>query len=214
MLIVEMWTNKESEMRINYTLSYILGLALSGFLYSASVYCQPVDKEQVLKKSETEKTEVISVRGQKPLGFYRQEMVELKFEFFDMLNALNTKPEFAIKCEKKSSIESRVKQTVCEPQYVIEMRAKLNQQKRQGSQFTGAALTQTSDRELNQNLQEWHEKADQEKLRLIANNPTLKEHFLKLIKSERAFKRLHAETYGSMSNYYQEVVDNEKVSEP
>lgn len=201
-------------MQINYILNNIFGVALSGFLYSATAYGQPVEKEQVLKKSETEKTEVISVRGQKPLGFYREEMVELKFEFFDMLNALNTKPEFAIKCEKKSSIESRAKQTICEPQYVIDMRSKLNQQKRQGSQFTGAALTQTSDRELNQNLQEWHEKADQEKLKLIANNPKLKEHFLKLIKSEHAFKRLHAETYGSMSNYYQEVLGNEKVGKP
>jgi hypothetical protein len=66
------------------------------------------------------------------------------------------------------------------------MRAELNQKKSKMSEFTGAAITQTSDRELNNRLKDWHEKADQEKLRLITSNPNLKEQFLKLVKSENS----------------------------
>jgi len=45
-----------------------------------------------LKKKSGDKTEIISVLGQKPLGLYREDMVEFRLEFFEMLNALNEKP--------------------------------------------------------------------------------------------------------------------------
>jgi len=196
-------------MRVNKYLINIVLLTLSGVIYSANVYSQ-----NTAATADKDKTEVISIRGQKPLGFYREEMVDLKFEFYDLLNAVNTKAEFKIKCEKKSTVETRVKETVCEPQYVIDMRAKLNQQKSQASEFTGAAITQISDKELNKQLQSWHDKADQEKLRLMTTNPKLKAHFLKLIKSEENYKRLHVATYGSMSNYYKEEEQHQESSNP
>lgn len=199
-------------MQRNKNLSNIRLVVLFSFFYNISAFAQgeSVDTNAELKELSEEKTEVISVLGQKPLGLYREEMVEFRLEFFEMLNALNDKPEFEIKCEKKSSIESRIKKTICEPQYVIDMRAKLNQKKSKASEFTGAARTQTSDRELNLHLKEWHEKADQEKLRLITSNPDLKEQFLKLVKAENSYKRLHVEAYGSMSNYYEDVTGDQK----
>ena len=90
------------------------------------------------------------------------------------------------------------------------MRAELNQKKSKMSEFTGAAITQTSDRELNNRLKDWHEKANQEKLRLITSNPNLKEQFLKLVKSENSYKRLHVQAYGTMSNYYEDVTGDKK----
>jgi hypothetical protein len=101
-------------------------------LINISVFAQEqsVGTDADLKTKSDGKTEIISVRGQKPLGLYREEMVEFRLEFFEMLNALNDKPEFKIKCEKKSTIESRVKKTICEPQYLIDMRVKINQKSR------------------------------------------------------------------------------------
>jgi hypothetical protein len=87
-------------------------------------------------------------------------MVKFRFELFDMLNAVNDKPKFEIRCEKKSTIESRIKRTICEPQYAIDMRIELNQQKNRAAQFNGGAKTQTSEKELNKRLKDWHDRAD------------------------------------------------------
>ncbi|MFQ3190857.1 MAG: hypothetical protein ACI936_001992 [Paraglaciecola sp.] len=190
-----------------------ISLAITvSFIYSVSLIAQElsVKTDVVLKKQSDEKTEIISVKGQKPLGLYREEMVRFRFEFFDMLNALNNKPEFEIKCEKKSTIKSRIKRTICEPQYAIDMRIELNQQKSRAAQFNGGAKTQTSEKELNTRLKRWHERANQEKLKLIFSNANLKEQFLKLVKAEKNYKRLHVDAYGSMSNYYEELSVDEK----
>ena len=199
-------------MQFNKNLVKISLVVTFSFLYSLGLIAQEqtavTDVELINDKDQ--ETEIISVRGQKPLGLYREEMVKFRFEFFEMLNALNDKPEFEIKCEKKSTIKSRIKETICEPQYAIDMRIELNQKKSRAAQFNGGAKTQTSDRELNDRLKNWHEKADQEKLRLIYSNPNLKVQFLKLVKSETSYKRLHVEAYGSMSNYYEEVTGDVK----
>ena len=202
-------------MRFVIILSNICLWGIFSFSYNVGVIAQePNPKADVeFKKKSDEQTEIISIRGQKPLGLYREEMVEFRFEFFEMLNALNDKPEFEIKCKKKSTIESRIKKTICEPQYAIDMRILLNKKKNRAAQFNGGAKTQTSDRELNIHLKDWHEKADKEKLRLIYSNPNLKEQFLKLVKSENDFKRLHVEVHGRLSNYYQEVTGEEKNNE-
>lgn len=199
-------------MRFFNNLSNMTLVVIFNFLINISVFAQvqSVETDADLKTKSDDKTEIISVSGQKPLGLYREEMVEFRLEFFEMLNALNDKPEFKIKCEKKSTIESRIKKTICEPQYLIDMRAKLNQKKSKSADLLGSASTQISDKELNVRLKDWHEKADQEKLRLITSNPNLKEQFLKLIKSENNYKRLHVEAYGSLSNYYDEITADEK----
>ncbi|MGS2721717.1 hypothetical protein [Paraglaciecola aestuariivivens] len=159
---------------------------------------------QAKQNSEVDdKTEIITVHGTKPYGFYRQKMVELKYAFFDLHNSLNDNEDLKIHCNKKS-FGGRIRVMVCEPQYVIDARIKLDQEKRRMSKFTRSMLTQTTDRELNAYLKDWHAKADAEKLRLMQQHPSLKALFLELIEAENNYKRTHAETFGRFSNFYQD----------
>ena len=186
--------------KISNILTIYFGLFFGTFMINHNAMAIQDDQADP-KNAKQEQTERISVVGQRPLGLLRETMVEARYDFFDMFNALNEKPEFEIHCRKESKIGRRVKMKVCEAQYVIDMRAEVNGQKRRLSNLAGGTVTQVDDRELHTYLDELHKAADDEKIRLISKNPKLMEQFMKLVKSEKQYKEKHAQVHGSMSNF-------------
>ena len=73
--------------------------------------------------------ERLSVVGQKPLQFYRNEYTKAEIAFVDVFNSINTKKKFAIKCDKFSDTGTRIKTIQrCEPEFVREIRRERSRQ--------------------------------------------------------------------------------------
>jgi len=102
--------------RPRLTLLLAAGVLISSM---ASAAPQTDDKEQYVEPKDVE---IVEVRGKvnKNGGFFKRQIQLTEIDFYKSFNALSDVKKFKIKCRKEASINSRIKQTVCYPQYALD----------------------------------------------------------------------------------------------
>lgn len=84
-------------------------------------------REQMQKEMQQENVETIEVVGTKPLLFYKRQVELAELDFYDLFNAIADEDKFKVKCRKEARAGSRIKTTVCYPQYVLSRMAQETQ---------------------------------------------------------------------------------------
>ena len=69
--------------------------------------------------TSAEDIEVVDVIGQRPLSYYRKQLVQTEMAFYDMYNALADVKEFKIRCRTEKPSGSHIARKVCYPQYEL-----------------------------------------------------------------------------------------------
>ncbi len=90
---------------------------------------EPAQSEEILSEEtspsemraqlENENVETIEVTGTKPLLYYKRQVELAELDFYDLFNAIADEDKFKVKCRKEARAGSRIKTTVCYPQYVL-----------------------------------------------------------------------------------------------
>ena len=72
--------------------------------------------EEIISSIDSQ-IERIEVTGQRPLNFYRLDMIKSELDFYDTLNALTDVEEFKVSCTYRAPTGLARKQTYCYPNY-------------------------------------------------------------------------------------------------
>lgn len=85
----------------------------------ASATPESEDKEQYVEPKDME---VVEVRGKvnKNGAFFKRQIQLTEIDFYKSFNSVSDVKKFKIKCRKEASINSRIKKTVCYPQYALD----------------------------------------------------------------------------------------------
>ena len=116
--------------RINFVSPSRFSLFLaSGVFIScmANATPQTSDKEEFVEPKDIE---VVEVKGKvnKNSGFFLRKIQRTELDFYRRFNALADNKKFKVRCRKESSVNSRIKKTVCYPQYALDRMYKETQQ--------------------------------------------------------------------------------------
>lgn len=116
--------------RINFASPSRLSLVLAaGVFFSgmASATSQTSDKEEFVEPKDVE---LVEVKGKvnNNSGFFLRKIQRTELDFFRRFNDLADNKKFKVKCRKESFINSRIKKTVCYPQYALDRMYKETQQ--------------------------------------------------------------------------------------
>lgn len=88
-----------------------IGLTSSALAYDHAPTVDQID-------TDVSEIEIITITGERHLGFFRQQMQAAEESFFDLYNSLTDKDEYKISCSKKTNTGTNVEHRVCEPQYI------------------------------------------------------------------------------------------------
>ena len=109
--------------------------------------------------------EEIQVLGTRTLYSIRMEIVDEENKIFSMFNELNSDDRFDIFCDNIAPTGSHIKQRVCEPRFVTDMRARMAQDYLRGI----GMLNGSSDLEVETALE--REELEKEHLRIAVEHP-------------------------------------------
>ena len=109
--------------------------------------------------------EEIQVLGTRTLYSIRMEIVDEENKIFSMFNELNSDDRFDIFCDNIAPTGSHIKQRVCEPRFVTDMRARIAQDYLRGI----GMLNGSSDLEVETALE--REELEKEHLRIAVEHP-------------------------------------------
>ena len=109
--------------------------------------------------------EEIQVLGTRTLYSIRMEIVDEENKIFSMFNELNSDDRFDILCDNIAPTGSHIKQRVCEPRFVTDMRARMAQDYLRGI----GMLNGSSDLEVETALE--REELEKEHLRIAVEHP-------------------------------------------
>ena len=109
--------------------------------------------------------EEIQVLGTRTLYSIRMEIVDEENKIFSMFNELNSDDKFDILCDNIAPTGSHIKQRVCEPRFVTDMRARMAQDYLRGI----GMLNGSSDLEVETALE--REELEKEHLRIAVEHP-------------------------------------------
>ena len=109
--------------------------------------------------------EEIQVLGTRTLYSIRMEIVDEENKIFSMFNELNSDDRFDILCDNIAPTGSHIKQRVCEPRFVTDMRARMAQDYLRGI----GMLNGSSDLEMETALE--REELEKEHLRIAVEHP-------------------------------------------
>lgn len=166
------------------TLAIRLGLTpfiLLGF--TTFVHSQSEEKQDDI--------EVVDVVGQRPLSYYRKQLLETELAFYDMYNALTDEKEFKIRCRIEKPSGSHIARKVCYPQYELSALAYETQiamiPKAQETRGIIEPLpTSAGVKELVKNEKK---AATEHLIKLLTENPELLEQYQELIADMARFKQ-------------------------
>ncbi|WP_296048633.1 hypothetical protein [uncultured Alteromonas sp.] len=138
-----------------------------------------------------EDIEIVDVVGQRPLSYYRKQLVETELAFYDMYNALTDVKEFKIRCRIEKPSGSHIARKVCYPQYELSAIAHETQiamiPKAQDTRGIIEPLpTSSGVRELVKNEKK---AATEHLIKLLTENPGLREQYQALIADMTRFKQ-------------------------
>ena len=166
------------------TLASRIGLILAILLgFSTFVHSQSEEKQDEI--------EVVDVVGQRPLSYYRKQLVETELAFYDMYNALTDQEELKIRCRIEKPSGSHIARKVCYPQYELSALAYETQiamiPKAQDTRGIIEPLpTSAGVRELVKNEKR---AATEHLIKLLTENPELLEQYQDLIADMARFKQ-------------------------
>ena len=66
--------------------------------------------------------EHITVYGQRPLIYFKNQVIKAENDFFNLFNQFADQDEFKIKCSRSSSSGTRIRSRVCEPAYITDLK--------------------------------------------------------------------------------------------
>jgi hypothetical protein len=81
---------------------------------------EPAKPAQAAEPSDTEE---ITVYGTRTIAALRAKMMDTELRFYDLFNALNDEPKFAIHCQVVATTGTLIKQRECSAQFADDIRA-------------------------------------------------------------------------------------------
>lgn len=158
---------------------------------------------------EVNDIEVITVTGERHLGFFRQQMRNAEDSFFSLYNSLTDEDEYKINCSRKDHLGTNVVNRICEPQYVSDMKFEEIQValKSGSSHASGAGMINSGrlakkmgNRSSNAYYVNLFKKKRKEHLKnvekLVLENPELKKKLVELNLARDALQRKKIEEFG------------------
>ena len=106
-----------------FKLSLLIGsLTLSSFGYADSTdvtkeYVAPEETKQQVLNDDIER---IDVRSKVPLLYFKREAMLAELDFYETFNAIADQEQFKMRCRKEARVGSRIKETRCYPQYLLQ----------------------------------------------------------------------------------------------
>lgn len=106
-----------------FTLSLLIGsLALSSFGYAETTdvtkeYVAPEKTKQQVLNDDIER---IVVTSKVPLLYFKRQAMLAELDFYESFNALADQEQFKMRCRKEARVGSRIKETRCYPQYLLQ----------------------------------------------------------------------------------------------
>ncbi|MBR9792609.1 MAG: hypothetical protein GYB58_12755 [Gammaproteobacteria bacterium] len=142
-------------------------------------------------EEKSDDIEVVDVVGQRPLSYYRKQLLETELAFYDMYNALTDEKEFKIRCRIEKPSGSHIARKVCYPQYELSALAYETQiamiPKAQETRGIIEPLpTSAGVKELVKNEKK---AATEHLMKLLTENPELLEQYQDLIADMARFKQ-------------------------
>ena len=171
---------KISNPLVGYTVSFLL---IQNFLFGnqdqdgIEAGIETESQEQINEETDSLNTtssipqasdrpiEEIQVLGTRTLYSIRMEIVDEENKIFSMFNELNSDDRFDIFCDNIAPTGSHIKQRVCEPRFVTDMRARMAQDYLRGI----GMLNGSSDLEVETALE--REELEKEHLRIAVEHP-------------------------------------------
>ena len=158
-----------------------------------------VASQQQDKKDKNEPMEVITVIGQKPLLYFKRQMIAQEKAFYKIFNSLISDSKFHIRCHRDPSVEgvmqkgSNIKKKYCAPKFVV---------KREPGEYDSALLSPTR-LEINKSGNERYKKRvakEQVELmkeveQLLETNSTLREQLVKYAEAKDLYETKRAEKF-------------------
>ena len=86
---------------------------------SKEILSEETSPSEMREQMREENVETIEVTGVKPLLYYKRQVELAELDFYDLFNAIADEDKFKVKCRKEARAGSRIKKTVCYPQYVL-----------------------------------------------------------------------------------------------
>jgi hypothetical protein len=141
---------------------------------SEEILSEETSPTEMREQLMSEEVEVIEVTGKVPLLYYKRQAELAELDFYDLFNTSATEKKFKVKCRKEARTGSRIKKTVCYPQYVLDKMA----QETQNALSTGGRYPSLDDIEF------LVKKEKEESLKyveqIVASNPKLKAQLVKM----------------------------------
>ena len=179
----------------------IATLALSGMVLTAHGYEQATNNVQQQNQASSEqKVEVITVTGNRPIAFFRDQFQKAEQEFFALYNAKEMNDEFRIECGAQKHSFSHLARNVCEPKYIEQTIYEMTQEaleigsKRQGLQ--GQLQNLSSRRAIELKLKSKRKKHLASLRSIVEQNPDLQLKLLHLNQAKYALEKKRAEKFG------------------
>jgi hypothetical protein len=113
---------QESTMKIFKLLLLTSSLTLSTFGYANTTditkeYVAPEETKQQVLADDIER---IGVTSKVPLLYFKRQAMLAELDFYESFNAIADNEQFKMRCRKEARVGSRIKETRCYPQYLLQ----------------------------------------------------------------------------------------------
>lgn len=156
--------------------------------------------EQTRYHNETSPMEVITVTGERPLSFFRNQFRLAEEDFFAALNSLTDQEEFKIVCDKTARTFTHVSLRACQPKYVKIIKAQLVEFAINTGSRRGASIQKFQDLPSKRKVDQALAKKRKEHLahvkELVKGNPDIQEKLLNLNKAKYSLEQKRVEIFG------------------
>lgn len=148
------------------------------------IHCLANDSKSNIDKSATMKVEeLITIKGERPLKYFREQVVIEEMKFYDIYNALVSDEDFRIKCRnvRQYGTVSIVKK-VCQPVY--KKRKPSEQNKVRYSHVGGIQLSSNLGVRYENRVKSAKKRSMEEMSQMLEKNPKLRNQLEKFIKAK------------------------------
>ena len=156
---------------------------------------------QSTQKNVDKAVEHIEVYGQRPIGYFRQQLRLSESAFFDAFNELTDISSFKVECYNKKRIGTNVGRRRCEPAYVDEIK---HEQRFLTSQLTssrGNPLLTFPYAQLRYELQQKQKEHIAYMNKLASENPDLQAKLEKWAEAKMSYALKHYKKWGKRSGF-------------
>ncbi|GAB5382355.1 MAG: hypothetical protein Alis3KO_38140 [Aliiglaciecola sp.] len=167
---------------------------------SLAVNTHETPVEQVSNNAESSQVEIITVTGERPLSFFRNQFKLAENDFFTALNNLTDQEEFKIVCDNTARTFTHVSLRACQPKYVKMVKTELTEfalntgSRREGSFQKFQNLP--SKRKVDQKLAKKRKEHLEHVKSLVKNNPDIQLKLLNLNKAKYSLEQKRVEFFG------------------